>query len=302
MKVLVSGSTGLIGSALLPGLSKVNHAVARLVRPGKTPAPGDVIWDPAAGYIDLASLEGVEAVVHLAGENIAAGRWTPKQKEHIRYSRVKSTQLLAESLAALARSPHVLIAASAIGFYGDRGDEVLTEESPAGSGFLPQVCQEWEAATAPAAEKGIRVVNLRFGMVLAADGGALKMMLPAFRLGVGGPPGSGRQWVSWITRDDVLGIIQHAIADERLRGPVNAVAPESLTHRDFSRALGRVLHRPAIMPVPAFVLRLMLGEMADGLLLASDRVSPEKLKALDYSFLYPGLDPALQHLLRPSLR
>ena len=302
MKILVSGSSGLIGSALLLRLSMAGHAVARLVRPGKVPAPGDVRWDPAAGRIELAALEGFDAVVHLAGANIAAGRWTPKQKERIRASRVKSTRLLAESMAVLARPPRVLVAASAIGFYGDRGDEVLTEESPAGSGFLAEVCQEWETATAPATQKGIRVVNLRFGMVLAADGGALPMMLPAFKLGLGGPLGSGRQWVSWITRDDTVGIIQYAIIDERLRGPVNAVAPEPVTHRDFSRALGRVLHRPAIMPVPAFVLRLMLGEMADGLLLASDRVSPEKLKALDYSFLYPGLDPALQHLLRPSLR
>jgi len=300
MKILVSGSSGLIGSALLSNFSKAGHTVARLVRTGKMPSPGDVSWDPAEGRIDLASLEGFDAVVHLAGENIAGGRWTPKQKERIRNSRVKSTRLLADSLAALARPPRVLVAASAIGFYGDRGDEVLTEESPAGSGFLPKVCREWETATAPAAQKGIRVVNLRFGMVLAADGGALKMMLPAFRLGLGGPLGSGRQWVSWITRNDVLGIIQCAIADERLRGPVNAVTPQPVTQSDFSKALGRVLHRPAVMPVPAFVLRLMFGEMAEGLLLASDRACPSRLKGSDYRFLHPELDSALESTLRPS--
>jgi uncharacterized protein len=300
MRILVSGSSGLIGSALLPILSRAGHSVARLVRPGRMPAPGDVSWDPAAGRIALPSLEGFDAVVHLAGHNIAAGRWTPKQKERIHDSRVKSTRLLTQSLSALARPPRVLVAASAIGFYGGRGDEVLTEESRAGSGFLPEVCQEWETATAPAAQKGIRVVNLRFGMVLAADGGALERMLLPCKLGLGGALGSGRQWVSWITRDDVLGIIRYAMADERLQGPVNAVAPEPVTNRDFSRALGRVLHRPAIMPVPAFALRLMLGEMADGLLLASDRVYPARLKASGYRFLYPELDSALQYLLRPS--
>lgn len=300
MRVLVSGSSGLIGSALLSSLSVADHSVSRLVRPGKTPAPGDVSWDPAAQRIDLAALEGFDAIVHLAGENIAAGRWTPARKHRIRDSRVKSTRLLAESLAALARPPSVLVAASAIGFYGDRDDEALTEESPVGSGFLPEVCQEWEAAAGPAAQKRIRVVNLRFGMVLAADGGALRVMLLPFRLGLGGPLGSGRQWVSWIARDDLVGIIQHAIADERLQGPVNAVTPEPVTNRDFSRALGRVLHRPAVMPVPAFALRLMLGEMADGLLLASARVSPAKLRASGYRFLHPRLDSALQNLLRPG--
>jgi uncharacterized protein (TIGR01777 family) len=299
MRVLVSGSSGLIGSALLSRLSVADHSVNRLVRPGKTPGPGDVSWDPAAQRIDLAALEGFDAVVHLAGENIAAGRWTPARKQRIRDSRAKSTRLLAEALAALARPPRALVAASAIGFYGDRGDEALTEESPAGSGFLPEVCQEWEAATA-AAQKRIRVVNLRFGMVLAADGGALRVMVLPSKLGLGGPLGSGRQWVSWIARDDLLGIIQHAIAGERLQGPVNVVTPEPVTNRDFSRALGRVLHRPAIMPVPAFALRLTLGEMADGLLLASARVSPAKLAASGYRFLHPRLDSALQNLLRPG--
>ena len=300
MKILVSGSSGLIGSALLSDFSKAGHTVARLARPGKMPAAGDVSWDPAQERIDLAALEGFDAVVHLAGENIAAARWTLAQKQRIRESRVKSTRLLAESLAALTRPPRVLVAASAIGFYGDRGDEVLTEDSAAGSGFPPELCLAWEAASEAAARKGVRVATLRFGMVLAANGGALEMMLPAFRLGLGGPLGSGRQWVSWITREDALGIIQYAMTDERLRGPVNVVVPEPVTNRDFSRALGRVLHRPALLPVPALVLRLMLGEIADGLLLASNRVYPMKLDAWGYRFIHPELDSALQYLLRPS--
>ncbi len=300
MRILVSGSSGLVGSSLVPVLSMANHSVARLVRPGKLPAFGDVAWDSAEGWINAASLEGFDAVVHLAGENIAAGRWTPKQKERIRDSRVKGTRLLAESLAGLARPPGVLVAASGIGFYGDRGDEVLTEDSDAGSGFTSEVSLAWEAASEPAARKGIRVVKLRFGMILAAGGGALHMMLPAFKLGLGGPLGSGKQWVSWITLDDVLAVIRFAIEDERLHGPVNVVAPEAVTNRDFSRTLGRVLHRPAIMPVPAFALRLTLGEIADGLLLASARVSAARLKASGYRFLYPQLATAFQRLLRPD--
>jgi uncharacterized protein len=250
-----------------------------------------------AGRIDIQLLDGFDAVVHLAGESIGSGRWTPKRKQRIRESRIRSTQLLSESLAGLTRRPSVLVAASAMGFYGDRGDEVLTEASPAGSGFLPEVCQAWEAATESAARNGIRVVNLRFGMVLAARGGALAMMLPAFKLGLGGPLGRGSQWVSWITLNDLVAIIQSAIANQRLQGPVNAVAPEAVTNRDFSRALARVLRRPAIMAVPAFALRLALGEMANALLLSSARVSPTCLLASGYQFLHPQLEPALRHLL-----
>lgn len=300
MRILISGSSGLIGSALGSALATAGHSAKRLVRPGRTPAEGDAVWDPAAGYIDASALGGFDAVVHLAGESIASRRWTPARKQRIRDSRLKSTQLLSESLARLSRPPRVLVAASAIGFYGDRGDEVLTEESPAGSGFLAEVCQAWEAATEPAAREGIRVVNLRFGMVLAPKGGALAMMLPAFRLGLGGPLGPGTQWLSWIALDDVLGVAQQAIADERLQGPINAVAPEAVTSRKFSRTLGRVLRRPAIMATPAFALRLALGEMADGLLLASNRVSPQRLQGAGYRFLHANLEPALRHLLQPD--
>ncbi len=300
MRILVSGSSGLVGSALLPVLSAEGHTVARLTRPGKPPDPGNVRWDSARGRIDASALEGFDAVVHLAGENIASGRWTAAQRQRIRDSRVKSTRLIAESLAGLNRPPRALVTASAIGFYGDRGDEVLTEESAAGNGFLPGVCQEWEAANEPAARRGIRVVKLRFGMILAGRGGALKTMLPAFKLGLGGPLGSGRQWVSWIALDDVLGVIGVALEDERLRGPVNVVAPNAVTNRDFSRSLAHVLHRPAIMSVPAFALRLALGEMADGLLLASARVSPARLQSSAYRFLYPDLEGAFQHLLQPG--
>lgn len=297
MRILVSGSSGLIGSALLPALSMFDHTVARLVRPGRFPAPGDVAWDPASGRLQAASLEGFDAVVHLAGENIAGARWTPAQKQRIRESRVKGTRLLAESLAGLSRPPHVLLHASATGFYGDRGDEELTEQSPAGSGFLADVCREWEAATEPAAAKGIRVVAIRFGMILSADGGALSLMLPAFKLGLGGPLGGGKQWVSWIAIDDVLAVIQHALVNESTRGPVNAVAPEAVTSRDLSRCLARVIHRPAVVPAPAFALRFVLGGIADDLLLASARVSPAVLQAAGYRFHYPQLEPALRHLL-----
>lgn len=302
MRILVSGSSGLIGSALLPVLSAAGHTVSRLVRPGRTAAQGDVAWDPAAGHIDAAALEGFDAVVHLAGESTASGRWNLKGKRRIRDSRVKSTLLLSESLAGLTRRPRVLVSASAIGFYGDRGDEVLTEDSAPGSGFLAEVCQAWEAATESAVRSGIHIVNLRFGMVLAANGGALAMMVPAFKLGLGGPLGPGRQWVSWITLDDVLGITQRAIGDERLQGPINVVSPQPVTNRDFSRTLRRVLHRPAILAAPALALRLLFGEMADALLLASDRVSPNRLQTAGYPFLYPSLEPALRHLLRPNGR
>ncbi|HEV2426351.1 MAG TPA: TIGR01777 family oxidoreductase [Terriglobia bacterium] len=300
MRILVSGSSGLIGSALLRSLSAAGHTAVRLVRATRTPAAGDVAWDPAGGHIENTSLEGFDAVVHLAGESIAGGRWTAQRKQCISDSRITSTRLLSQSLAGLNRPPGVLIAASAVGFYGDRGDELLTESSPAGSGFLAEICKQWEAASQLGARRGIRVVNLRFGMVLAAHGGALATMLPAFRLGLGGPLGPGNQWVSWIALDDVLGVIEHAIADERLRGPVNTVAPAAVTNREFGRTLGRVLDRPAVLTLPAFVLRLALGELADALLLASDRVCPQRLQASGYRFLHPDLEPALRHVLRPD--
>jgi uncharacterized protein len=293
MKILISGATGLVGSALAPFLTTGGHQVVRL---GRGPSgKDDIHWDPSRNVIDAAKLEGFDAVVHLAGENIAARRWNAEQKARIRDSRVQGTRLLAETLGKLQRPPRALIAASAIGFYGDRGDEVLNESSAAGTGFLADVCRDWEAATASAA--GIRVVNLRFGVILSPKGGALAQMLTPFRMGVGGRIGSGKQWMSWIALDDVIGAIHHALATESLRGPVNAVAPQAVTNREFTKTLGQVLHRPTFLPMPAFAARLALGEMADELLLASARVEPKTLLESNYRFVYGNLEDALRHLL-----
>jgi hypothetical protein len=297
MRVAVSGSTGLVGSEVVASLSAAGHEVVRLVR--RPPASGEkaVRWDPEKGEIDAAGLEGLDAVVHLAGENIASGRWNAARKAAIRGSRVNGTRLLCDALAGLARPPKTLVCASAIGYYGDRGADVLTEESPPGAGFLSDVCREWEAASEPAARKGIRVVALRIGVVLSPAGGALSRMLPLFRAGLGGVIGNGRQYVSWITLDDLVGIVLHALQSGELRGPVNAVAPVPVTNREFTEALGKVLSRPTLFPVPAFALRLAVGEMADALLLSSERVVPRRLEATGYHFRYPELGGALRHLL-----
>ena len=295
MHIAVSGSSGLVGSALVPFLTEGGHRVTRLVR---RPAGGDdVAWDIAQGVKDLPRLEGVDAVVHLAGENIAAGRWTAARKETIRRSRVEGTRRLCESLARLSRRPKVLVSASAVGFYGNRGEEMLREDSAPGSDFLAQVCREWEAATEPASRAGIRVVQLRFGMILSPAGGALKKMLLPFKLGAGGRIGSGTQYVSWIGIDDVAGVIHHAIVTESLQGPVNAVTPTPVTNAEYTRTLARVLSRPAVVPMPAFAARLAFGELADALLLASQRVIPTRLQASGYKFRYPELEGALRHLL-----
>ncbi|MGO9269169.1 MAG: TIGR01777 family oxidoreductase [Terriglobia bacterium] len=300
MRTLITGSTGLIGTALERLLSHRGHEVIRLVRSGSASGKGVVHWDPRAGTIDAAALEGLDGVVHLAGENIAARRWTTTQKEQIRESRVRGTNLLSGSLARLARPPRVLVSASAIGYYGDCGDEMLREESPAGSGFLPEVCVAWEAATKVAEDRGIRVVHLRTGMVLDRAGGALAKMLPVFRMGAGGVIGNGRQYMSWIALDDVSGAIQHALTTDDLRGPVNTVAPTPVTNREFTKTLGRVLSRPTLFPLPAFAARLALGEMANELLLASQRVEPARLIASGYQFCFPDLEGALRHLLEKS--
>jgi hypothetical protein len=297
MQVLVSGASGLVGSVLVPSLATAGHRVARLVRPGTAPGGNDVPWDPMAERLDEARLSGVDAVVHLAGESIAAGRWTEARKEAIRKSRVDGTLLLSRALAKMKPPPRVLICASAIGYYGDRGDEVLREVSPRGRGFLPAVCVAWESATEPAEKVGIRVVNLRFGIILSVKGGALAKMLLPFRLGAGGILGSGRQYMSWVSIDDVVGVVEHALANETLRGPVNTVAPNPVTNREFTKTLGRVLGRPTIFPMPAFAARLVFGEMADALLLASARVVPDHLRASGYSFRHPDLEPALRRLL-----
>ena len=302
MRILVSGSSGMIGSALVPVLSAAGHQVSRLIRPttpsvAATRDAGSVAWDPEAGSIDAGCLEGLEAVVHLAGENIAGGRWTAARKAKIRESRVKSTQLLSAAVARLARRPRVLVAASATGYYGDRGDEILREESAPGTGFLADLSRDWEAAASPAREAGIRVVNLRIGLVLSRSGGALPRMLVPFKLGVGGVIGSGRQYWSWIAIDDLVGAITHVLTAESLQGPVNVVAPRAPTNREFTKAVGRALSRPTVFPMPAFAARLALGEMASELLLAGQRVEPARLIASGYKFRYPELEEALKHAL-----
>ncbi len=296
MKILVSGSHGFVGSAFVRELESLGHQAHHLVR--RQPyGPSEIFWDPALGYLDAARLEGFDAIVHLAGESIASGRWTRARKERILNSRVQGTRLLCESLAKLDRKPRVLASASAIGFYGDRGGEVLKEDSGSGRGFLAEVCRQWEGAVEPAAQAGIRVVPMRFGIILSAFGGALSKMLFPFRMGLGGVLGHGRQWMSWVALDDVVSAIRRVIEDERLRGPLNVVSPKPVTNREFTQTLGRVLSRPALVPMPAFLARAVLGEMADELLLSSARVEPAKLVASGYPFKHPGLEEALRVIL-----
>ncbi len=297
MNVLISGATGLIGSALSEELEGGGHSVTRLTRSPK--GANDVRWDPSAGTID-GSLEGHDAVVHLAGEIIFSGptdRWTPSKKERIMESRRRGTRLLAETIAELPEPPAVMVSASAIGYYGDRGDEILLENSRPGSDFLAEVCKVWEASADPAREAGIRVVNPRFGLVLSPEGGALGTTLPIFKLGGGGKVGSGRQWWSWVALDDVVGAIVHSLENDTVEGPVNVGSPNPLTNEEYTKGLGYVLNRPTVVPVPAPVLRVALGEVADALLLASQRVEPARLEETGYEFRYGELEGALRHLL-----
>jgi uncharacterized protein len=301
MHVLVSGTSGLVGRALLAELRKNAHSATALLRPN-TRIPDDfkfgrVSWDPDSGYIDAESLHRLDAVVHLAGENIADGRWTDARKQAIRRSRVESTRLLCETVANRPTVPKTLVCASAIGYYGDRGAETMTEDSAPGSDFLSGVCKEWEEAAAPAQKKGIRVVNLRIGVVLSGRGGALAKMLTPFKLGVGGRLGTGSQFMSWIALSDVVRAILFALETESLRGAVNAVAPRPVTNAEFTRTLGGVLGRPTIFPIPAFAARTAFGEMADALLLASTRVRPAKLEESGFTFQYPELEGALRAVL-----
>jgi uncharacterized protein len=296
MNIVISGSTGLIGSELVSLLRENQHHVIRLVRRTE-PGIDEIIWDPIAGTLNPQAFEGMDAVVHLAGENIAAGRWTVERKRRIRESRIKGTQLLAQSLARLFDPPKVMVSVSAIGYYGSRGDERLDEESDAGIGFLPDLCQQWEAATHAAILRGIRVVIPRVGMVLSAKGGALPLMLPAFRLGIGGRIGSGRQYMSWITLQDLVGVINHVINNSFLQGPVNAVSPNPVTNREFTKVLAHALARPSLFALPSCAARLAFGEMADEALLASARVFPERLKQSGFKFKFPDLESALQQVL-----
>ncbi|MGB3635739.1 MAG: TIGR01777 family oxidoreductase [Rubrobacteraceae bacterium] len=295
MRILVSGATGLVGSALSKELEDKGHSVIVLSR-SKPSSDDTVRWDPSRGQIDASRLEGLDAVVHLAGENIV-GRWTEEKKRKILDSRVQGTRLLAETIAGLSEKPQAMICASAIGYYGDRGNELLREESGPGDAFLAEVVKEWEAAAEPAREAGIRVANLRFGIVLSPEGGALGTTLPLFKLGGGGKVGSGRQWWSWVALDDVAGALVHALENDSVEGPVNVVSPNPMTNAEYTKVLGDILNRPTFLPAPAPALRAVLGEVADELLLASARVEPAKLRETDYDFRYPELEGALRHLL-----
>ena len=296
MKIVVSGSTGLIGSALTPVLASQGHEIVRLVR--RRPAVDEraIAWDPERGMIDRAGLEGADVVIHLAGESLI-GRWTPGKQRRIRDSRVGATRLLSDALAGLTRPPTALLAASAVGYYGDRGAEELTEQSGPGEDFLAHVARDWEGATASAARAGIRVVNMRFGVVLTPAGGALAKMLPPFRLGLGGPVGGGNQYLSWILLDDLIGAIIHVLATAALSGPVNMTTRNPVTSREFAKALGAVLGRPAVLPVPVFALRLAFGTEAAAMLQSGQRVLPARLLASGFRFSFAAVEPALRHLL-----
>jgi uncharacterized protein len=296
MKVAVTGASGLVGGALVPSLRAGGHEVVSFVRRAPK-AKDEARWDPGVGEIDVSALEGVAAVVHLAGENIAGGLWTEARKARLRSSRVGPTRLLAETLAGLEEKPKVLVSASAIGYYGSRGDAWVTETDPPADDFLGGLSAAWEEATEPAAKAGIRVARLRTGLVLSAKGGALGKMLLPFRAGVGGVVGPGTQYVSWIAIDDLVGVIHHALERVDLAGAVNAVAPAPVTNAELTRTLGRVLGRPTIVPAPAFALRLVLGEMAEATLLSSTRVRPDRLLATGYRFRFPELEGALRHVL-----
>jgi uncharacterized protein len=308
MRILVSGSTGLVGTALVEALQEQGHSVSRLVRPStardaaagaeKQGFAGDVAWDPIAGQFDAAAAEGADALVHLAGASIAGARWNAAHKKLLRTSRIDATRHLVGALAELQRPPRVIVAASAIGYYGNRGDETLTEASPPGNDFLAGLCREWEAETARATEFGARVVCLRSGIVLAAHGGALPRMALPFKLGAGGRLGDGQQWMSWLTLAEALSIIQFALATPALTGPINAVTPNPVRNSEFTTVLAKTLHRPALFPAPAFALRLALGEMADALLLISQKVAPSKLADAGYRFLQSSLAGALADLFR----
>ena len=288
----------MVGSALCPALRAAGHDVKRLVRGHAASSGDDIAWDPAAGNLEPAQLEGTDAIVNLAGENLGAGRWTEARKQRILRSRVDATRTLVLAVSRMARKPVAFLSASAVGYYGNRGDEVLTEKSAIGHGFLPEVCLAWETHAEGAARLGVRTAMLRFGIILAAEGGALAKMLPLFRMGLGGRMGSGEQWMSWITREDVVGVILHALRDDRCRGPINVVAPGAVTNAEFSAELGRALRRPAVLPVPAVALRLAVGRaMAEEALLVSTRAAPQRLNEMGFGFRHAAIAGALAAVL-----
>jgi uncharacterized protein (TIGR01777 family) len=300
MKIAITGSTGLVGSALIPVLTAAGHQVVRLVRQTSRTANDGTLavpWDPEQGQLDASDLEGVDAVINLAGENIAGGRWTAARKKRILESRTKSTALLATTIAKMNPPPRFFFSASAVGYYPSSGDRVLTEADQPGTDFLADVCVAWETASRPAAEVGVRTVNGRIGVVLSTVGGALASQLPLFRWGIAGRLGSGKQYVPWITLDDLVRALVHCMATEQLQGPVNLTAPHPVTNAEFTKTLGKVLSRPTILPAPKFVLRMILGEMADSLLFASLRVLPERLLQTGFLFNHTHLEPALRQVL-----
>lgn len=298
MLIAITGSTGLIGSALRAGLEGAGHEV-RPLRRGDAASGGH--YDVASGWVAPDALRDVDAIVHLAGASIGTARWTAARRRELVASRVDSTRAFVEAIARMEQRPRVLITASAIGYYGDAGDRVVDEETPQGRGFLADLVRDWEAEARRAEALGLRVVSPRFGIVLSKDGGALSQMALPFKFGAGGPIGSGRQWMSWIALDDVVGALMHLLQDSNARGPVNVVAPEPATNRVFARTLGRVMHRPAFAPAPAFAMRLLLGaDRADELLLASQRVEPKRLRELGYTFRHPHLEEALSSVLHPA--
>ena len=298
MKILIAGSSGMIGTALRQHFSTHGHEVLRLVRRNPDRQAGEFRWDPLREEIDTSAFDGVEVVINVAGENIGTGRWTRAKRRRIRESRVGTTGLLARTMAQLSTPSRVFICASAIGYYGSRGDELLTENSTQGTGFLAEVVKDWETATRSAEDAGVRVVNTRFGVVMDPSDAGLRKMLPFFRLGLGGRLGSGRQYLSWVTLKDVTRAVEFVMTNEELTGPVNIVSPGVVTNREFTRVLAGVLHRPAILPVPSFALKAVFGRMAEDTLLANTRVRPEKLLRAGYEFSHPELRAALGELLR----
>jgi uncharacterized protein (TIGR01777 family) len=297
MKLIISGASGLVGTALTSAFRAEGHTVLHLVRSNGILSPDVIRWDPTSAQVDVSAMEGTDVVVHLSGASISQGRWTPARRAVLRSSRVDSTRVLVDSLAQLRQKPRVFLCASAVGYYGNRGDEILTESAEPGTDFLSLLARDWEAEASRAALCGIRTLILRFGVILAGNGGALPQMIRPFRFGLGGPLGNGHQWLSWVALEDVIGIIRFVVASEQINGPVNVVAPKPVQNAEFARIVAHTVHRPAIFRAPAFALRLALGEMADALLLASQRARPEKILAAGYSFYFEDLETTLRAIL-----